>query len=180
MIILIIRKGSLNITTNEKSRSSSSFGQRNPSYKITKIWICETKPHMARIQNKSKWTSPNSEKCHAVAKLDIPKTLKHLRSFMGCIHHQIKITPHFASLSEPLCPQLSKSNLKPQTKLDWKPIHMEAFTKIKAIKSITKNKFIDVKCPTKVRCDASEKRLGACLQQFVDSMWRSIAYASRF
>ena len=100
---------------------------------------------------------------------------------MGCIHHLIKFRPNLATLSEPLRPLLSKSNLKSQNKLDRKTLHTEAFNKIKeAIKSITENRLFDVKCPTRVRCDANKKGLGACLEQSVNSTRYPIAYASRF
>ena len=100
---------------------------------------------------------------------------------MGCIHQLIKFTPNLATLSEPLSPLLSKSKFKSQNKLDWKTFHTEAFNKIKeAIKSITENRLFDVNCPTRVRCDASKKGLEACLEQFVNSTWYPIAYASRF
>ena len=80
---------------------------------------------------------------------------------MGCIQNLIKFIPNLARLSEPVRPLLSKSNLKLQNKLDWNPIHTDAFTKIKeAINAITENKLFDVKCPTRIRCDASKKGLG--------------------
>ena len=143
--------------------------------------IRKDKLSLARFQNTSGRNNPNQKKCASIVNLDTPKTLKQLRSFMGCIHHLIKFTPNLATLSEPLRPLLSKSNLKSQTKLDWKPIHTDAFNKIKeAIKPITKNRLFDVNCPTRVRCDASKKGLGACLEQFVNSTWYPIAYASRF
>ena len=100
---------------------------------------------------------------------------------MGCIHHLIKFTPNLATLSEPLRPLLSKINLKSQNKLDWKTLHTQAFNKInETLKLITENRLFDVNCPTRVRCDAIKKGLGACLEQFVNSTWHPIAYASRF
>ena len=77
-------------------------------------------------------------------------------------------------------PAAIKKQLKPQNKLDWKPVHTDAFTKInEAIKAITENRLFDVKYRTRVQCDASKKGLGACLEQFVNSAWHPIAYASR-
>ena len=48
-------------------------------------------------------TKPNRD---SINKLEIPKTLEPLRSFMGCIHNLIKFTPKLTELSEPLRPLL--------------------------------------------------------------------------
>ena len=66
--------------------------------------------------------TPTKQKCDAIINLENPKTLKQLRSFMGCIHHLIKFIPNLARISEPLRPLLSKANTKSQNKLDWKKI----------------------------------------------------------
>ena len=114
-------------------------------------------------------------------KLGNPKTLKQLRSFMGCIHHLIKIIPNLAELSEPLRPLLSKANTKAQNKQDWKEHHTNAFNQIKdKIKQITENRHFDTTKQTRVRCDASKNGLGACLEQKHGSTWETIAFASRF
>ena len=62
--------------------------------------------------------TPTKKTCQSINELEIPKTLKQLRSFMGCIHHLIRFTPKLAELSEPLCPLFSKNNTKSQNKLD--------------------------------------------------------------
>ena len=100
---------------------------------------------------------------------------------MGCIHHLIKFIPNLARISEPLRPLLSKANTKSQNKLDWKDNQTMAFNDIKAhIKQITENKHFDISKQTRVRCDASKKGLGACLEQKIGQMWKPIAFASRF
>ena len=100
---------------------------------------------------------------------------------MGCIHHLIKFLPNLAHKSEPLRPLLSKANTKSQNKLDWNDTHTEAFSKIKTqIRSITENKHFDTNKQTRVRCDASNKGLGACLEQKHKNTWKPVAYAGRF
>ena len=121
------------------------------------------------------------QKCDAIINLDNPKTLKQLRSFMGCIHHLIKFIPNLARISEPLRPLLSKTNTKSQNKFDWKDNHTIAFNDITAqIKQITENKHFDISKQTRVRCDASKKGLGACLERKISHIWKPIASASRF
>ena len=100
---------------------------------------------------------------------------------MGCIHHLKKLTPKLAELSEPLRLLLSKNNTKAQKKLDWKDHRATAFDQIKRqITYITENKHFDINKETRVKCDASRKGLGACLEQKHNSIWKPVAYASSF
>ena len=137
---------------------------------------------MARVHNYSKRSSSKKkQKCNAITNLENPKTLRQLRSFMGCIHHVIKFIPNLAKKSEPLRPLLSKANTKTQNKLDWKEQHTKAINQIKEqIKKITENKHFDTTKQTRLRCDASKKGLGACLEQKCGFTWETIAFASRF
>ena len=48
------------------------------------------------------------------------------------------------------------------------------------IQSINENKHFDTNKQTRVRCDASKKGLGACLEQKHENIWKPVAYASRF
>ena len=100
---------------------------------------------------------------------------------MGCIHHLIKFTPKLAELSEPLQPFLSKTNIKAENKLDCKDHHTKAFEAIKKqIISIMDNKHFGINKETKIKCVASRKRLGVCLEQKHNSIWKPVAYASCF
>ena len=103
---------------------------------------------------------------------------------MGCIHHLIKFTPRLAELSEPLRPLLSnyrKTTQNKKNKLDWKEEHTIAFENIKKqIMKITENKHIDITKETRIKSDASEKGLGACLEQKLGHIWKTVDYASRF
>ena len=83
---------------------------------------------------------------------------------MGCIHHLKKFLSNLAQLSESLTPLLSKANTKAQNKFVLNEIHTEAFNNIKT-QNITENKHFDTNKQRRVRCDASKKELGACLDQ---------------
>ena len=138
---------------------------------------------MARFHNYSapKGVTPTTKKFDAIINLENRKTLKQLRFIMGCIHHLIKFIPNLAEISEPLRPLLSKANTKSQNKLDWKVQHTIAFNQItEQIKKITENKHFDTTKQTRVRCDASKKGLGACLERNCGNTWELIAFASRF
>ena len=144
--ILIITKGSLNQHEQEIDKVLNLIDNKNLVKNLQK---CEfAKPNFIWLGFK---IHPNGiirtqKNCDAIAKLEIPITLKQLRSFMGCIHHQIKFTPNLVRQSE-LCYQKATSNHK--------------------IKAITENKLFDVKCPTRVPCHASNKSLGLCLEQLI-------------
>ena len=125
--------------------------------------------------------TPTKKKCESKNKLETPKTLKQLRSFMGCLHHLIKFKSRLAELSETLRPLLSKSNTKAQNQLDWKEEHTKAFENIKKqIINITENKQFDITKDTRVKIDASKKWLWDCLEQKHGHIWKPVAYASRF
>ena len=125
--------------------------------------------------------TPLITKTEALQKLDIPKTLKQLRSFMCSIHHLVKFIPHLAEISEPLRPLLKKENVTASNKLKWEEKHTKTFENIKTqIAKIVENKHFDVDKETRVKCDASKLGLGATLEQKTDNIWHTIAFASRF
>ena len=125
--------------------------------------------------------TPLITKTEALQKLDTPKTLKQLRSFMGSIHHLIKFIPNLIEISEPLRPLLKKENVTASNKLKWEDKHTKSFENIKSqIAKIVENKHFDVDKETQVKCDASKLGLGATLEQKTENIWHKIAFASRF
>ena len=114
-------------------------------------------------------------------KLEIPKTLKQLRSFLESVHHLTKFIPNLAELSEPLSTLLKKTNTTKNNKLDWKENHTSTFNKIKnKIQLIIEYKNFDTTKPTRVKFDASAKSLGASIEQKNNNTWHTIAFDSRF
>ena len=111
---LIITNGSLNHHEQEIDKVLNLLDKENLVIKFLKSEFA--KPNLTWLGFKIPRNGiiPTRKKFGAIAKLDIPKTLKQLRSFIGCINHLIKFTPNLARLSETLRPLLSKSNLKPQ------------------------------------------------------------------
>ena len=76
--------------------------------------------------------TPLITKTEALQKLDTTKIVKQLRSFMGSIHHLIKIIPNLAEISEPLRPLLKKENITASNKLNWEDKHTKTFENIKS------------------------------------------------
>ena len=125
--------------------------------------------------------TPLVTKTEAITKLDNPKTLKQLRSLLGSVHHLTKFIPNLAKFSEPLRPLLKKNPESKNNKLDWREEHSLAFNNIKSkIHQIIENKNFDTTKQTRVKCDASAKKLGAGIEQKHNQEWHTIAFASRF
>ena len=179
--ILIVTKGTLEDHEKELDKIMQRLNNENLAINLQKCEFAKEQITWLGFVVTPNGVTPTKQKCDAIINLENPKTLKQLRSFMGCIHHLIKFIPNLARISEPLRPLLSKANTKSQNKLDMKENHTIAFNDIKAqIKQITENKHFDISKQTRVRCDASKKGLGACLEQKIGQIWKPIAFASRF
>ena len=179
--LLVLTKG--NITDHEKELDKIFFllDKENLAIKLQKSEL--SKKHITWLGYEITRTgiTPTKKKCESINKLETPKTLKQLRSFIGSIHHLTKFTSRLAELSEPLRPLLSKNNTKAQNKLDCKKEHTKAFENIKKqIINITENKHFDITKDTRIKSDASKKGPGACLEQKPGHIWKPVAYASRF
>ena len=179
--ILIITKGTLEENKKEIDRILHRLNEENLAINLQKckfakeeiIWLGFTVTPIGE--------TPTKQNCDAIINLENPKTLKQLRSFLGCIHQLIKFFPNLAELSEPPRPLLSKANTKSQNRLDWKDQHTAAFNQIKEqINKITEHKHFDTSKKPRLQWDASIKGLGACLEQKSGNTWETIAFASRF
>ena len=125
--------------------------------------------------------TPLITKTEALQKLDTPKTLKQLRSFMGSNHHLIKFIPNLAEISEPLRPLLKKENVMASNKLKWEDEHTKLSKTFKSqIAKIVENEHFDVDKKTQVKRDASKLGSGATLEQKSENIWHTNAFASRF
>ena len=156
--ILIVTKGTLEDHEKELDKIMQGINNENLAINLQKGDFAKEQITWLGFVVTPNGVTPTKQKCDAIINLENPKTLKQLRSFMGCIHHLIKFIPNLARISEPLRPLLSKANTKSQNKLDWKENHTIAFNDIKAqIKQITENKHFDISKQTRVRCDASKK-----------------------
>ena len=124
------------------------------------------------------------------SKLEHPKSLKQLRSFLGSINHLAKFIPNAANLTDKLRPLSREENEKkklknikiPVKKFEWGPKHSEVFEEIKqAVANIAKLNYYDPNRDTRVKCDASHSGLGASLEQQTEkNEWVPISFASRY
>ena len=167
--ILVTTKGNISDHEKEIDKILYQLDKENLAIKLQKCEFAKKKITWLGFQITPTVITPTKKKCDSINKLEIPNTLKQLRSFMGCIHHLIKFTPKLAELSEPL---LSKNNTKSQNKVEWKDQHTSAFEQIKRqIIIITENKHFDINKETKAKGDESRKGLGAALEQKHNCIW---------
>ena len=119
---------------------------------------------------------PVESKTAAIAEFKAPKTLKHVRSFIGSVHHLSKFVTNLAKICHPLRPLLKKNE-----KFVWTENHQTHFehTKI-TIANATENTDFNPTLETPVKCDAFRQGLGAALEQLDCEEWKTVAFASRF
>ena len=68
--------------------------------------------------------TPLLTRTEAIMKLDNPKTVKQLRSFLRSVHHLTEFVPNLAELSEPLRPFLKKNPESKNNKLNGNEGHL--------------------------------------------------------
>ena len=129
--ILVVSKGNLQEHENELDKILKKLNDENLAINLQKCEFANGEIVWLGFKLTPNGVTPTKPKCEAILKLEEPKTLKQLRSFMGCIHHLIKFLPNIAHISEPLRPLLSKANTKSQNKLAWNDTHTEVFNKKK-------------------------------------------------
>ena len=149
--ILIITKGTLDEHEKEIDKILHRLNEDNLAISLQKSEFAKKEIIWLGFRITPNGVTQTKQKCDAITNLEIPKTLKQLRSFMSCIYHLTKFIPNPAEISESLRPLLSKANTKSQNKLDWKEQHTKDFNQIKErIEKITKNKHFDTTNPTRV------------------------------
>ena len=119
---------------------------------------------------------PIKDKTEAVTKLEAPKSVKELKSFLGSIQHLSKFINNLSKKTNRM-----KKLLKKDVKWDWTPEIDEDFEDLK--KEITEAPCLahfDPKKDNYITTDACNTGLGATLWQKEGETFRPVAFASRF
>lgn len=120
-------------------------------------------------------TRPDPEKISAVVNFPVPKTIRHLRQFLGLTGWVRKYVPSYASIAKPL----NDRNKKNQSFV-WGPEEEVAFVKLKELLcSYPVLRSPDFSRRFKVYTDASALGTGAILCQDFDDGEHVIAYSSK-
>ena len=122
---------------------------------------------------------PLQERVRAIQEFPIPTSVRKLREFLGLINFYHRFIPNCASIVEPLNSLLAK----PQggdRKPSWDETTSAAFTAIKdALATTTLLSHPKLSAPTCIMSDASDRAVGAVLQQQIDGEWHPLSYFSK-
>ena len=108
-------------------------------------------------------TQPWKKKVEAILRLDAPRNIKDVRSFVGAVNFYRDMYP---KRSHVLAPLHALTGLKSNADFEWTDVHQKAFDAMKAI--MVKDTYIrhpDHNEPFHVYADASDLQLGAAIMQ---------------
>ena len=122
---------------------------------------------------------PLPSKVRVIQEFPQPRTQSELRQFLGLVNLHHRLVPGCASILQPLHDLLSPLS-KFDTHLTWRSEADSAFTHSKdalAAASLLCHPQLDA--PTCIIMDASDRAVGAVLEQQIDSVWCPISFFSR-
>ena len=96
--ILVITKSIIAEHEKEINKIIYLLDKENFAIKLQKCEFARKEVIWMGFQITPTGMTPTKKKCDLINKLETSKTLKQLRSIMGCIHHSIKFTPQLAEL----------------------------------------------------------------------------------
>ena len=129
--ILVITKGSIRDHEKELDKILKKLNNEGIAINLQKAEVAKTNIEWLGFTITPSGITPLITKTEAITKLDKPKTLKQLWSFLGSVHHLTKFIPNLAELSERLWPLSKKNPESKNNKLDWKEEYSSAFNNIK-------------------------------------------------
>ena len=123
---------------------------------------------------------PLEERVLALKCFPQPTTKHKLREFLGLVNFYHRFVPGCANILQPLNAMLSTAVGGEHKTLPWTQTHTEAFTQIKeALARASMLYHPKPDAPTCIMADASDKAVGAVLQQRFEEDWFPISYFSR-
>ena len=113
---------------------------------------------------------PAPGKLLSIQKWELPQTVTQLRGFLGLTNYYSSYVPHYAEYAGPLMSKLQLNRIDgkkgSQKKLVWRKTEIEAFEKLKEVLASNLELFrIDPDSPFILRTDASDRAIGAVLEQ---------------
>ena len=122
---------------------------------------------------------PMEEKVSVIRDFPQPTSRRKLREFLGLVNFYHRFIPNCSAILHPLNDLLSSTKIKTQ-ELHWNTNATEAFQTVKAtLANVTLLVHPNPNAPTCIMTDASDKAVGAVLQQHVGDHWQPISYFSK-
>lgn len=126
--------------------------------------------------------TPTEEKIEAISKFPSPSSVRQIQQIIGMVNYYHRFIPNIADILVPIHNQLTVLLKKPKTKsnFEWPTQCEEALVKIKqALRNATMLSHPTQNANLSLTTDASEKAVGAVLQQWVNSAWQPLGFFSR-
>ena len=122
---------------------------------------------------------PMEEKVSVIRDFPQPTSQRKLREFLGLVNFYHRFIPNCSAILHPLNNLLSSTKTKTQ-ELHWNTNATEAFQTVKAtLANVTLLVHPKPNAPTCIMTDASDKAVGAVLQQHIGDHWQPISYFSK-
>ena len=123
-------------------------------------------------------SGPTQAKVEVIQNFPQPPTIKGLQEFLGMINFYHRFLPNIASILSPLYGALKSS--KPQQEISWSHQMKQAFVAAKcALVNATMLAHPCSDCSLALTSDASDRAVGAVLEQFKQGQWQPLAFFSR-
>ncbi len=144
------------------------------SMEKSKLFQAETE--WCGYQINASGVKPKQTRTEAVLKIEPPKTVKEVRSFLGSVQYLANFIENLSAKTEPI-----RLLLRKETKWRWGEAQSKAFETLKNdIANITALKHYDPSAEMILTTDGSTKGLGATLWQVDEHGRRAVAFASRY
>ena len=122
---------------------------------------------------------PLEDRVRAITEFPKPTSVHKLREFLGLINFYHRFIPNCASILDPLNCLLSTPQGSDRT-LNWNESTTAAFAAIKdALATTTLLTHPKPFAPTCIMSDASDRAVGAVLQQHINGEWHPVSYFSK-
>ena len=155
--ILVLSKSS----ETERIANVKKKNRENMALKLQKCDFAKLECEWLGDKKTALGITPLVRKTDPIDKLQPPRTLSQLKSFMGSIHSLHKLLPALAETSAPLRPLLSKKNdfeLSVECQLAFEDLKTQ-------VANLVVLKHFNVHMDIGIVCDASHNGLGAALEQ---------------
>ncbi len=173
---LVVTRGSPEEHASELANVSHRLEQHGYRASAEKSKSFQTEVEWCSYQINESGVRPKTTRTEAVTKIEAPKTVKEVRSFLGSLQYLAKFIANLSAKTEPI-----RQLLRKETKWNWGEEQERAFNKLKRdIANIAELKHYDPEAQTVLTTDASTKGLGATLWQIDEKGRRPVAFASTY